>query len=352
MSQPYISVVMPVFRVERYLEQAAQSVLDQTFSDLELILVDDASPDRCGEICDQIAQRDSRVRVLHLEQNGGLSNARNQGLPLARGEYILFMDSDDTIVPDLFEKAVMSLKENPAQMVVWGVEEDYYNNEGVLASSKTVVYPEQRLVTHEQVRQHVIGLEEKTLLGYAWNKLYQLSYLRSIGLLFEQITLIEDITFNVKYCKQLESMNILNFAAHHYNRRMEDSLSQKYLPNYFVLNTQRVQDVYDLYRDWGCCDHEVRRVLGAIYARYIFSAIRRNVDPRMEMTHQQRKQFLKDLYQSELFGALIPDTRADGKVLSVLIYLLRHRSVTGCLFMGRVIEFVQTKLPILFARLK
>ena len=78
MNKPFISVVMPVYGVEPYLHRAAESILKQTFRDLELILVDDCSPDRCGEICEEIAKDDSRVKVLHLKKNGGLSNARNQ----------------------------------------------------------------------------------------------------------------------------------------------------------------------------------------------------------------------------------------------------------------------------------
>ena len=95
MSKPFISVVMPVYGVEQYLNRAAESILQQTFQDIELILVDDCSPDKCGTICEEIANKDHRVKVMHLKQNGGVSNARNQGMTLAEGHYVLFMDSED-----------------------------------------------------------------------------------------------------------------------------------------------------------------------------------------------------------------------------------------------------------------
>lgn len=96
---PLISVIVPVYKVEAYLPACVDSILAQTCTDFELILVDDGSPDSCGAICDKYAQKDPRVRVIHQE-NGGLSAARNAGMDVARGEYITFVDSDDLIAPD------------------------------------------------------------------------------------------------------------------------------------------------------------------------------------------------------------------------------------------------------------
>ncbi len=95
-----ISVIVPVYKVEKYIHKCVDSILNQTFSEIEVILVDDGTPDRCGEICDMYAQQDSRVKVIHKE-NGGLSDARNAGMPYATGEYLIFIDSDDYIELDI-----------------------------------------------------------------------------------------------------------------------------------------------------------------------------------------------------------------------------------------------------------
>ena len=96
-----VSIIVPVYKVEPYLERCMESLRNQTLSDLEIILVDDGSPDRCGEMCDAFAELDPRVRVVH-KQNGGLSSARNAGLFIAQGQYIGFVDSDDTVDPDMY----------------------------------------------------------------------------------------------------------------------------------------------------------------------------------------------------------------------------------------------------------
>ena len=99
---PLISVIVPVYKVEEYLARCVDSILGQTYRNLEILLVDDGSPDRCGVMCDEYASRDSRIRVIHKE-NGGLSSARNAAIDAARGEYIGFVDSDDWIEPETYE---------------------------------------------------------------------------------------------------------------------------------------------------------------------------------------------------------------------------------------------------------
>ena len=115
-----ISVIVPVYRVEPYLRQCVDSILSQTYEDLEVLLIDDGSPDRCGEICDEYQRQDTRVRVFHTE-NRGVSAARNLGLRVAKGEYIGFVDSDDWIEPDMYEVLLKRIEETGADISVCGV---------------------------------------------------------------------------------------------------------------------------------------------------------------------------------------------------------------------------------------
>ena len=116
-----ISVIIPVYKVEEYLDRCVQSVLAQTHEDMEVLLVDDGSPDNCGALCDGYAKKDSRVRAIHRE-NGGLSAARNTGLDAASGDYILFVDGDDYIAPDMAETLLAALESTGADAAVCGVK--------------------------------------------------------------------------------------------------------------------------------------------------------------------------------------------------------------------------------------
>lgn len=122
MQNNLISVIVPVYKVEEYLCECLDSIINQTYKNLEIILVDDGSPDNCGKICDDYALKDSRIKVIH-QQNGGLSAARNAGLDIAAGDYIGFVDSDDYIDLNMYEELYNSLKANDADIAVCGVKQ-------------------------------------------------------------------------------------------------------------------------------------------------------------------------------------------------------------------------------------
>ena len=117
---PKISVIVPVYNVEKYLRKCIESILNQTFREFELILVDDGSTDSSGKICDEYALKDSRIKVIHKE-NGGASSARNAGLDVAKGEYIGFVDSDDWIEMDMYGELYRLIKENNTDISVCGI---------------------------------------------------------------------------------------------------------------------------------------------------------------------------------------------------------------------------------------
>lgn len=126
MANPKVSVIVPVYNVEDYLEKCVDSIINQPFSDMEIILVDDGSPDNCGKICDNFAEKDSRVKVIHKE-NGGISDARNVGVEAANGEYICFIDSDDFMEPNLLDKLYGLAQKYHADIAVGGIYNCYIN---------------------------------------------------------------------------------------------------------------------------------------------------------------------------------------------------------------------------------
>lgn len=159
-----ISVIVPIYKVERFLPRCVDSILNQTFSDFELILVDDGSPDRCGEICDQYAQIESRIRVIHKE-NGGLSDARNAGLAVAQGDFISFVDSDDWLAPQYLEKLLNGLHEADADICECEVYRTSGESCGESAPSPHIVFDTVHALEHL--------IQDRQLHQYVWNKLYR-----------------------------------------------------------------------------------------------------------------------------------------------------------------------------------
>ncbi len=169
-SEPLISVIVPVYNAEQYLERCVNSILDQTYKNLEIFLVDDGSPDRSGDMCDEFAQKDNRIKVIHKE-NGGQSTARNAALDVMTGAYVGFVDSDDWIEPDMFERLMLLVQEHDAQIAVCGVQCDWNDGKTIYCNAD---YPRCQDIEHwtkiDALRE--LALNTK-ILNAPWNKLFE-----------------------------------------------------------------------------------------------------------------------------------------------------------------------------------
>lgn len=350
---PFFTIVMPAYGVEKYIDRAISSIQKQTFEDWEVLVVDDCTPDKSGEIAERYASEDFRIKVIHHEVNQGLSPARNTGTKAASGKYIWYMDPDDYVDTNLLELVHRSIERNPAQAVLFGHVEEYYDKKGLLQYTHSICPNEHYYKTAEEFRPYVIELEQQTLYGYAWNKFYLLDYIREINLEFENVKLIEDITFNVKYFMDVKAVNILPVTPYHYGKRMEANLTNKFVPDYFKLHRDRIEMLFDQFSYWDICTDEIRSVLGSLYARYILSALERNCDKRAGMNHAQRYKWCRAVFVQGLFNELVPAARAkESLALRVALVLFRYKRAMLCLMMGRGIYIVRKFLPMVYSKVK
>lgn len=185
---PIFSVIVPVYKTEKYLDKCVTSILTQSFENLELILVDDGSPDDCPQLCDKYALRDRRVKVIHKE-NGGVSSARNVGIDAARGEFIWFVDSDDYIEQFALEKLYEAQSKEHADMYIFNVKNPDELFVGTIDDFLRKYY-----------FNYIVGFEP-------WNKLYRTSVIKNNRLYFDiQETIGEDLLFNLSYYKSVYSV--------------------------------------------------------------------------------------------------------------------------------------------------
>ena len=180
-----ISVIVPIYNVEQYLEQCLDSIISQTYSQLEIILVDDGSTDSSGQICDKYARKDERIVVIH-KTNGGLSDARNAGISVATGEYISFIDSDDYIATDMYNKMIKICEQNHCDIVVCARDNfDEDGNHKVMFQAK-----KQTIYTSEEAIEEI--LLNRNMDSAAWDKLYHKKLFTEIrypvGVLHEDLT--------------------------------------------------------------------------------------------------------------------------------------------------------------------
>ena len=173
---PELSIIVPIYKVEKYLDECIQSILGQTFTDFELILVDDGSPDACPQMCDAAAEQDSRVRVIH-QKNGGLSAARNTGIEVARGNWLGFVDSDDFVAPDFYEKLYNAAVNAGADCAMCSVQLIHEDGSRMDTPPQWKVYGGG--YTDEDVLKTITWQNNAPYL-VAWNKLYRREVFRTL----------------------------------------------------------------------------------------------------------------------------------------------------------------------------
>lgn len=337
-SQPFFSIVLPVYGVDIYLPDALEDLLEQSFTDWEAIIVDDCSPDRSRAIAETFVAKDSRFKIVSHEVNRGLSAARNTGLQAAHGEYVWFPDPDDRYEHDLLQQVADSLKRQKSPVVVIGHSEEYFFSTGENIRSVDFALENTEL-NQKELRALVMQLEKKTQYGYAWNKLYERNYLINGGYRFvEGLPLIEDIEFNVRVFQDLSQLNLLGKPFYHYAKREKANLTNKFVPQYYEVHRQRIQLLRDQQDSWGLLNEEVKSTLGMLFARYILSALERNCEPQSGMTHKQQIQWCKEVFADPLFEELIPYAKADSAVLSVCLKPLKARNAAQCVLLGKLIH--------------
>ena len=191
-----VSIVVPVYRVEQYLDRCVKSILAQTFLDFELILVDDGSPDRCPQMCDEWAEKDDRIVVIH-KKNGGLPDARNYGIQAAKGEYLAFVDSDDWVEPDFLKYLFEGAKAGGYDMVQCNFERVFMNGSTLSYVYKPAVYDRKAI---RDLMTDLANYRLKDLAGYRWNKLYKTEIMKkAVEITDIKIVMGEDNLLNMAY---------------------------------------------------------------------------------------------------------------------------------------------------------
>lgn len=215
-----ISVIVPVYNVEPYIRKCLDSIINQTYNNLEIILVDDGSPDKSGVICDEYAAQYSQIRVIH-QQNAGLSAARNAGLDIASGDYIMFVDSDDWIEKNTCQTLLLIAQQQEADIVFYGYNEVSSSSYKILKSSKERIT---RMIEKEEILGDIIT-GKSIFRDYCWNKFYHRNLFDEIR--FPEGRVYEDMGTTYKLIHLADTIYITDAVLYNYYRH-DDSITGSY----------------------------------------------------------------------------------------------------------------------------
>ena len=271
---PSVSIIVPVYNAEKTIERCVSSILNQTYKDFELLLLDDGSTDDSGRICDEYAKRDTRVRVCH-KASSGVSDTRNQGIDMAEGEYLQFVDSDDWIIPEATGFFLRAATEHGCDMVIG----DFYRVIGERVAQKGTIEKD-GILDRKDYAANMMRKPADFYYGVLWNKFYKSSIIKEHQIKMDiAVSWCEDFIFNMEYVRHIDTVYVLKVPMYYYVKTKDSLVSQGLSMKKTIQMKRMVFAFYNhFYKDvLGEEDYERRR--GQVYRFLLDAASDGSVSP-------------------------------------------------------------------------
>lgn len=304
---PLVTVAIAAYNVEKFLRHGLRYIQNQTYLNLEIILVDDGSTDLTPEICDAVAKEDSRIRVFHKE-NGGLGSARNVGIDQAKGEYLYFFDVDDSVEPDFIADSVQYAEQKNVDLIIYG----YYARFSSSPEDELINVSEREISCNDDLKKaycdELIWLKHGN--GFVWNKFYRMSFLRKFDFHFGNQRIQQDEPFNMQLYPKLEHVYICPKAYYHYVLYGNGSAGSRYFPNKAEIITDIFHKFMDLYTGWELTDKNVLRFIQNQYVSDIFGVATRNFFHKdCKLSKKERWAIIEDIIHDDDLTNVLQHTK-------------------------------------------
>ena len=350
-SYPMVSVIIPAYNVEGYIARAIESVQRQTFTDYELLVVNDGSTDRTGKIIQQYTRHDLRIVDFHIE-NSGAPAARNLALDHARGKYVHFMDADDWAEPAMLADMVALAEKDRLELVVAGFYIDTYYGRGEehiceIKSRPSATYP-----TQHDFRVAASQLFDQNLFYSPWNKLFLRERIERLGIRFRN-TFWDDFPFVLDYIRDVERVGVTERAYYHFIRQREESETTRWRPNMYEKREEEHDWMLDLYHHWGLDGDPAS--MEVVYRRYIerlVGCIENVCNPSCDLSEVEKIDVIAHMINSDRAQLAVSLARPRSKMMKAILVPIRSRNARLAYREGRLISFVKAHNTRIFATLK
>lgn len=346
-----VSVIVPAYNAEKVVENCIESILKQNLKNIELIAVDDGSKDSTRKVLEKMANSDDRIRLIKKDKNEGLSAARNSALEIATGEYVGFVDADDWVEKDTFEK--MFQEGNGADLVVSGYKHDTMNeNREQINISREVKMQSGYWDKKEEIVSRAAYIDTAKMFAYTWNKLYKRKIIEEKRLIFSKQVLIEDFIFNTEFWNEIVTLAVVNCTGYHYVKASKDALTQKFLPDFLEIMNLRFDCMKNLLEKNGVYVGKCKEHTANIYIKHAIAGIVRNCSPTGNYSFKEQylrvKKLLKDVHSKEASQ----NAKGNSKQEKVCNLVFKSKLAMMNLLLGKTIYAMQTKSKTAFDKLK
>lgn len=349
-NNPMVSIIMPVYNVDRYVARAVESIQHQNLRDFELLIVDDGSTDRSGDVCDRLAERDIRIDVFHTP-NGGAPAARNFALERARGKYVYFVDADDWAEPDMLTDMVNAAEKNNAELVVAGFYIDTYYGSGQEHLTELKAVPNAQL-DQAAFRSYAWQLFDTNLLYTPWNKLFLRARIEQEHIRFKP-TFWDDFPFVLDYIRDVSHVSVLSRAYYHFIRQRAESETARWRPDMYQKREEEDGWMRDLYAHWGLtADAASNEMVCRRYVERLVGCIENVCNPQSTLSRAEKIKSIEVMISTERAQEAVRVARPRSRMMALLLGPIRSKNARLAYAQGRFISFVRRHNTKLFASLK
>ncbi|WP_315452100.1 glycosyltransferase family 2 protein [uncultured Selenomonas sp.] len=353
---PFFSIIMPVYNAEKYLAAAIESVLVQTCQDFELILVEDHSTDGSCSICQQYAEKYDNIVLCRTEFNKGVANARNLGVKAARGVYVTFVDSDDSVEMLLLQTIKDKIDEHASMridIIKYSIVEEYYDNVMRHIGSKEIVLQEKLFAGEKAVREHILPLWHATVFGYLCTAFYRRETLNVNQWEFDANLIIgEDVAMNLEAYMKACTLLCLSYIGYHYNRRMQGSLSSSVAPKMFYENYMPLlHNLFERYNGWNMFNEQSLVLFFLLYIKAVYQTVSRcmEIDDRRLAVELMNRHIFEDKLFYKFMKMPLRQMPLKAQLMGLF---LKHKQENIIIGMCRIINFVKKRFRMAFVHLK
>lgn len=322
MSNISISVLMPVYNSEKFLLETVQAVINQSYIDWELILVDDGSTDNSKEICTKLMNDDKRIKYI-FQENLGVSHTRNVALENAKGKYIVFVDSDDLIHEDYLKILINSIEKSNSDVSVCNFIERKISNTGKIEDITREFYPKE-VMEMSEMKDYIMDFGNSGLLNPLWNKIYKREIIENNNITFdEKVETGEDFIFNLQYFRKVKKISFIKDSLYYYIRRNNNSITYKYIENMYEKGWEIHWLLESFLKDMGFYNEENAYVLYGNHLTGVFSAFLNLYHDHCKLTSKEKKAYIKKIISKSYVKECAANRKKDKGIIGLTSLLVR-----------------------------
>lgn len=332
---PKVSIIVPVYNSAKYIIRCVDSIREQTFKDLEILLINDGSKDDSLDKLKRFQSEDSRIRVIDKD-NEGVSATRNRGVDEARGEYIQFVDSDDFIEKNMIENTLIELEEKEADLILTGLYLDIQNGDKISSSIQT--FDDEVSIGANNISKSVLHRLNGTYINSPINKLYKKSIIINNNIKMDHdISLGEDLIFNIQYLKYCNKVIFKEASYYHYCMQANDNLTFQYRENKLELMKILYDNCLGYFKECELSNDEVIE-LNNIFIKWMYSCFIDLFNKNCNLSFKQKKIFINNAIMK--YNNIIKKTSNNINIYLILKYILRLPILV--LLVSKVIYIIKT----------